>query len=69
MSSVKPGSPSPVTRSLVVENLDVDILASTPFMETNDVAVCQAKCEVILGDGMVFNYGSSPSSGCNASAR
>jgi len=49
--------------------LDVDILAGTPFMETNDVAVRSAKREVILGDGTVFTYGSSPSSGCNASAR
>ena len=56
-------------KSLVVENLDVNILADIPFVETNDVAVRPAKREVILGDGMVFTYRSSPSSGCNASAR
>ncbi|KAK3714880.1 hypothetical protein QZH41_001881 [Actinostola sp. cb2023] len=45
---------------LVVENLDVDILAGTPFMETNDVAVRPAKRQVILGDGTVFVYGAEP---------
>ena len=35
-----------------IENLDEDILASTPVMEKNDVAVLPAKQQVILGDGM-----------------
>ena len=43
---------------LVVENLDVDALAGTPFMETNDIAVRPAKRQVILGDGSIHNYGS-----------
>ena len=43
---------------LVVENLDVDVLAGTPFMETNDIAVRPAKRQVILGDGSIHNYGS-----------
>lgn len=43
---------------LVVENLDVDVLAGTPFMESNDIAVRPAKHQVILGDGSIHNYGS-----------
>ncbi|KAJ8381402.1 hypothetical protein SKAU_G00021800 [Synaphobranchus kaupii] len=34
---------------LVVENLDVDILAGTPFMSTNDISVHPAKRQVTLG--------------------
>ena len=34
---------------LVVEDLDVEVLAGTPFMEANDVAVRPAKREVLLG--------------------
>ena len=43
---------------LVVEDLDVEVLAGTPFMETNDVAVRPAKREVHLGNGSVYTYGS-----------
>ena len=43
---------------LVVENLDVDILAGTPFMEANDISVRPAKRQVILGDGTTYVYGS-----------
>ena len=43
---------------LVVEDLDVEVLAGTPFMETNDVAVRPAKKEVHLGNGSVYTYGS-----------
>lgn len=39
---------------VVVENLDVDILARTPFMES--IAVRPAKCLVILGDGTIHNF-------------
>lgn len=41
----------------MVENLDVDILAGTPFMSTNDVAVRSAKRKVILRYGITFTYG------------
>jgi hypothetical protein len=44
---------------LVVENLDVSILAGTPFMEHNDVGIRPAKRQVILGDGSVYDYGSN----------
>ena len=43
---------------LIVENLDVEILAGTPFMESNDIAVRPAKRQVILGDGTTYLYGS-----------
>lgn len=43
---------------LVIENLDVDLLAGTPFMETNDLSVHPAKRQVILGDGTGYIYGS-----------
>ena len=46
---------------LVVEDLDVDILAGTPFMSVNDIAVRSARRQVILGDGSTFTYGSAPS--------
>jgi len=28
---------------LIVENLDVEVFAGTPFMEVNDIAICPAK--------------------------
>ena len=43
---------------LVVEDLDVDILAGIPFMEQNDVTVRPAKHEIILGDCTTYLYGS-----------
>ena len=54
---------------LVIENLDVEVLAGTPFMETNDVAVRPARREVIISDDIVYNYGSIPSKGPNPVAR
>ena len=44
---------------LVIENLDVDILAGTPFMERNDVAIRPAKRQITLADGTVYAYGSN----------
>ena len=35
-------------KGLVVENLDFEILTGTPFMSTNDIAVCPTKHYVIL---------------------
>ncbi|KAJ8369657.1 hypothetical protein SKAU_G00096850 [Synaphobranchus kaupii] len=53
----------------VVVDLDVDILAGTPFMEANDVAVHPAKREVILGDGTIYKYGSSVPAESSTAAR
>ena len=43
---------------LVVEDLDVEVLAGTPFMEANEIAVRPAKRKVLLGNGSVYTYGS-----------
>jgi hypothetical protein len=45
--------------ALVVENMDVDVLAGVPFMEINDVTVRPAKRQVILGDGTTYLYGAA----------
>ena len=39
---------------LVVENLDVDLLAGMPFMETNDILIRPAKRQVTIGDGTTY---------------
>ena len=55
--------------ALVVEDLDVDILAGTPFMTINDIAIRPAQRQVILCDGSVFTYGSVPASQPNTVRR
>jgi hypothetical protein len=47
--------------NLVVEDLDVDMLASIPFMEINDVSVRPSKREIMIGNKHVYSYGSYPS--------
>ncbi|XP_033099363.1 uncharacterized protein LOC117103012 [Anneissia japonica] len=44
----------------LVEKLDVDVLAGTPFMELNDIAIRPARRQIILGDGTTYVYGSRP---------
>ena len=44
---------------LVVENLDVEVLAGTPFMEANDIALRLAKHLITLADASFFTYSSS----------
>ena len=58
-----------IFEGLVVENLDVDVLAGTPFMESNDIAVRPAKRQVILGDGTIHNYGSQQPVSISPTAR
>ena len=48
--------------ALIVENLDVDILAGVPFMDSNDVGIRPAKRQVILKDGSIVNYDHSAQS-------
>ncbi len=43
---------------LVVENLDVDVLGGTPFMERNDIMVRPAKKQIIVQDNTIIYYGS-----------
>ena len=45
-------------KGLIVENLDVEILAGTPFMEVNDIAVRPARRQVIIGES-TYQYGST----------
>ncbi len=47
-----------VFEGLVVENLDVELLAGTPFMELNDIAIRPAKHQITLGNGTTVLYGS-----------
>ena len=42
--------------ALVVDDIDVDVLAGVPFMATNDVAVRPARHQVIIGDTNVCRY-------------
>jgi len=42
--------------ALIVDNLDVDILAGTPFLITNDITVRPAKCQVRIQDSEVIHY-------------
>ena len=53
----------------LVGNLDVDVLAGTPFMEANDIAVRPAKRQMILGDGSIYSYGSHPPAAVGTAAR
>ena len=46
--------------ALVVRQLDVDILASNPFMVRNDIGVCPAKRQIEIGGSKIISY-SSPS--------
>ena len=43
---------------LVVETLDVDVLAGIPFMEVNDITIRPAKHQIILRDNTTYVYGS-----------
>ena len=45
-------------KGLVVENLDVEVLAGTPFMESNDIAVRPARRTVLVRN-ISYQYGSS----------
>ena len=42
--------------ALVVDDLDVDILAGTPFLITNDITVRPAKCQVRIQDSEIIHY-------------
>lgn len=44
---------------LVIENLDIDVLAGIPFMESNDISVRPLKHQVRIGDNTIYTYGDS----------
>ena len=53
---------------LIIDDLDVDILAGVPFMEENDVSVRPRKKLISVGDQHHFSYkGSTPN--CSTSSR
>ena len=45
--------------SLVLNDLDVDILVGSPSMTLNDISVGPAKQQVMIGDSNTINYGTS----------
>lgn len=47
-------------RALVVDDIDVEVLAGVPFMSTNDISVRPSKQHVILGDKNICNYALTP---------
>ena len=52
---------------LIVDDLDVDILAGVPFMEDNDVAVRPKRKEISIGNSCCFTYdGSTPQCSVNS---
>ncbi|EDO46928.1 predicted protein [Nematostella vectensis] len=48
---------------------DVEVLAGTPFMEKNDIAVRPAKGQIILGDNTIYTYGAHHSTLTSTTAR
>ena len=42
--------------TLVVDDLDIDILAGTPFLIANDITVCPTKCQVRIQDSEIMHY-------------
>ncbi|MCG7876681.1 MAG: RNase H-like domain-containing protein [Candidatus Thiodiazotropha endolucinida] len=45
--------------ALVVNDLDIDILAGIPFMTTNDISLRPSKQQIIIGDSQIVRYGPS----------
>ncbi len=45
-----------IFEGLVIQNLDVDVLAGTPFMELNDVAIRPSKKQVTIGEDIMYTY-------------
>ena len=43
---------------LIIEDLDVEILAGIPFMTSNDITIRPAKTQISLGDGTTWSYAS-----------
>lgn len=43
----------------MIENLDIDVLAGIPFMESNDISVRPLKHQVLVGDSTIYTYGDS----------
>ena len=48
--------------ALVVDDLDVDVLAGHPFMVVNDIALRPSKQQLVIGGSEIINYGTPPRS-------
>lgn len=51
--------------ALVVDQLDVDILAGNPFLVANDIATRPAKRQIVIKGREVVHYGPSPKEGAS----
>lgn len=63
------GSVTLYLEALVVEALDVDIIAGTTFLATNDITIRPARHEIILNNGERVSYGSDTQSDAHVSVR
>ena len=54
--------------ALVVQDLDVDVLAGTPFMISNDISVCPAKGQVLIQGSEILAYHPESSASSQAHA-
>ena len=54
---------------LVVENLDVDILAGMPFIHRNNIGIFPARNEILFGDGTTLCYKNRSSTSTTSSMR
>lgn len=43
----------------MIKSLNVDVLAGIPFLESKDISVRQYKRQVLIGDNIIYTYGSS----------
>ena len=57
--------------ALVVDDLDVDVLAGTPFLIANDITIRPAKCQIRIQDSEVIHYelNGDPTTGSHAVRR
>ena len=55
--------------ALIVDDLDVDVLAGTAFLIANDISVRPAKCQVRIQDSEVIHYEHDPTTASHAVRR
>ena len=67
--TLKRGSNKLELDALVVEHLDVDILAGNPFMVNNDIATRPSKNQISIGEHETIHYGSRGHDQHGAAAR
>ena len=55
--------------ALVIENIDVNVLAGVPFMTANDIAFRPSRRQILLSDGTILEYCAQPSRGAHVVRR